>query len=110
MSRLGLVFLLAAGIATAGEVAVLGSGARLHIDRHEADGAKVRLYHEGGFVELDAAAVKEFEAEEVTVPVARTAAPVPVVAVEQPVPEAPKALTPMELADAAADKYGLPRS
>src|SRR5437016_6028717 len=100
MSRLGLVFLLAASVATAGEFAVLGSGARLHIDRHEADGAKVRLYHEGGFVELDAAAVKGFEAEEVPVPVARTAV-VPVVAVPQSVPESPKALNPMELADAA---------
>ena len=59
MSRLGLVFLLAASAATAGEYAVLGSGARLHVDRHEADGAKVRLYHAGGgFVELDAASVK----------------------------------------------------
>jgi soluble lytic murein transglycosylase-like protein len=110
MSRLGLVFLLAASAATAGEYAVLGSGARLRIDRHEADGAKVRLYHEGGFVELDAAAVKGFEtAEEAPVPVPQ-AATAPVVAVVQSAPEAPKAVTPMELADAAADKYGLPLS
>jgi len=108
MSRLGLVFLLAASAATAGEYAVLGSGARLHVDRHEADGAKVRLYHGGGFVELDAVAVKGFEAEEVPVPQTTAA---PAIAVVAPtVPETPKSLTPMELADAAADKYGLPRS
>jgi soluble lytic murein transglycosylase-like protein len=110
MSRLGLVFLLAASAATAGEYAVLGSGARLHVDRHEADGAKVRLYHVGGgFVELDAVAVKAFEADEAPVPVSQ-AAVAPPVAVEPVAVETPKTMTPMEMADAAADKYGLPRS
>jgi soluble lytic murein transglycosylase-like protein len=85
----------------------------LHIDRHEADGAKVRLYHGTGFVELDSAVVRNYEAEEY-------AAPVPVLApVPQPeamaAPEAPATgpapapPTPLELADAAADRYGLPR-
>jgi soluble lytic murein transglycosylase-like protein len=107
--RLGLLFLLAGGVAMAGEYAVLSSGARLHVDRHEADGAKVRLYHDGGFVEMDAAGVKAFEADE------RLPAPVAVPALappepEQPAGEAPKLASPLELADAAADKYGLPRS
>jgi soluble lytic murein transglycosylase-like protein len=106
MRRLGLVFLLAAGSAVAGEYAVLASGARLRVDRHEADGAKVRLYHDGGMVEMDAAVVRGFEMEE--------AAPQPAPAAVMPPPvasvEAPKTLTPLELADAAADRYGLPKA
>ena len=54
MRLLGL-FILMAGAATAGEFAVLANGARLHVDRHEADGAKVRLYYSTGFVELASA-------------------------------------------------------
>ena len=53
-----------AGAAFAGEYAVLASGARLHIDRHEADGAKVRLYHGTGFVEMNSDLVRGYEAEE----------------------------------------------
>src|SRR5215467_9447284 len=105
MHRLGLVFLLTASTAWAGEYAVLASGSRLHVDRHEADGAKVRLYHDGGFVEMDASQVKSFEAEELSAP---AAAPAPA---QHPVPvEAPKQMTPEELADAAADRYSLPRA
>jgi soluble lytic murein transglycosylase-like protein len=105
MRRLGLLFLLAANLAVGGEYAVFASGARLHVDRHEADGAKVRLYHDGGFVEMDQASVKAYEKDELT-----PAAP-PVAAQSAPAaPEQPKALNPAELADAAADKYGLPRS
>ena len=79
MRLLGLFFLLA-GAALAGEYAVLASGARLHIDRHEADGAKVRLFHGTGFVEMDAILVRGFEAEEYgepvpAVPVRAVAAP-----------------------------------
>src|ERR1017187_1864574 len=62
--RLFVLFFLLAGAALAGEYAVLASGARLRIDRHEADGAKVRLYHGTGFVELDSAGVRNYEAEE----------------------------------------------
>ena len=94
----------------AGEYAVFASGARLHIERHEADGAKVRLYHGTGFVELDAAVVRSYEAEEypepVPVPISQpeAVAPPQASAVNRPVPP-----TPLELADAAADRYGLPR-
>ena len=63
MRLLGLFFLLAGG-AFAGEYAVLASGARLHIDRHEADGAKVRLYYGTGFVEMNSTVVRGYEAEE----------------------------------------------
>ena len=107
MRQLGLLFFLAASVASAGEYALLASGARLRVDRHEADGAKVRLYHAGGMVEMDAVHVAGFEPAEdpaPAVPDAVTAVPSPTVA--QP----PRALSPLELADAAADKYGLPRA
>jgi soluble lytic murein transglycosylase-like protein len=106
MRLIGLLFFLA-GTASAGEYAVLASGTRMHIDRHEADGAKVRLFHGTGFVELDSTIVRSYEAEEQVAEV-----PVPVqdaVAPEASVNGAVTApLTPMELADAAADRYGLP--
>jgi len=105
MRLLGLFFLLA-GAGLAGEYAVFASGARMHVDRHEADGAKVRLYQGSGFVELNAAAVRSYEAEEYEAPVAA----VPVAAPEaSAMATAPLPPTPLELADAAADRYGLPR-
>jgi soluble lytic murein transglycosylase-like protein len=91
------IFLLVGNPIFAGEFAVLSSGSRLHVDRHERDGAKVRLFNAGGMIEMDAAQVVSFEADE----------PVAVV------PEIPQAAdplpTPRELANSAADKYGLPR-
>jgi len=88
------------GTAFAGEYAVFASGSRLHVDRHETSGDKVRLYNAGGYIEMDAAAVRGFEAEEYAPP-----APVPAT----PAPAAQPAPSPAQLADAAADKYGLPR-
>jgi soluble lytic murein transglycosylase-like protein len=107
MRLIGLLFFLA-GTASAGEYAVLASGTRMHIDRHEADGAKVRLFNGTGFVELDSTVVRSYEVEE-------QAAGVPVrlqdaIAAEAPYnAAAPVPTTPLELADAAADRYGLPR-
>src|SRR5882762_9302844 len=100
MRLLVLVLLGAAAVANAGEYAVLSSGARLRVDRHEADGAKVRLYHDTGVVEMDAVLVKFFE------PAASPeAAPAPqLAAVETPAPTPPEprpAPTVFELADAA---------
>ena len=59
-----LVFLVLAVAfsAAAGEYAVLASGARLRIDRHEAEGGKVRLYSGGGLTELPAPAITAFRA------------------------------------------------
>ena len=105
MRLLGL-FILLAGAAMAGEYAVLANGARMHVDRHEADGAKVRLYYSTGFVELESTVVVRYEAEEYVAPeaaaVAVVAAPAGGMATAPP--------TPLELADAAADRYGLPRA
>ena len=89
-------------------IAVLASGARMHIDRHEADGAKVRLFHGTGFVELDSTVVRGYEADEhvAEVPVPAQDA-IPAEASGSGAAAAPS--TPLELADAAADRYGLPR-
>jgi len=106
----GLLLLLAAGAAFAGESVVLTTGVRLHADRHEVDGDRIRLYDGSGYIEMDSAKVRGFEADDPAPP-----APVPLVLVPIPAtpalapPAAPTPLSPRELADAAADKYGLPR-
>ena len=99
---LGIFLCSVTGVAFAGEYAVLASGSRLHVDRHETSGGKVRLYNADGYIEMDAAAVWGYEAEEY-VP------PVPAPAPATPTPAAQPAPSPAQLADAAADKYGLPR-
>jgi soluble lytic murein transglycosylase-like protein len=105
MRYLGLFLFLAAGAAYAGESAILASGARLRVDRHEADGVKVRLYRDGGFVEMDAACVRAYEPEEEP-----AAAPAPVgLPAATAALGAPLGMSVAELADRAADKYGLPR-
>src|SRR5947209_19245230 len=100
MRLVGLLALLVTGsVAFAGEYAVLSNGARLRVDRHEIDGGKVRLYNASGFIEMDAAQVASYGTFEDPKPVA----PPPPVA-PLPVAETPK--SPLELADAAAAKYG----
>jgi soluble lytic murein transglycosylase-like protein len=103
-----LVFLLflTAGTASAGEFALFASGARMRFDRHEIDGNHVRLYNSTGYIEMPVANVIGFEAEEAPPPAPIAAIPAaipPTVATPAP------ALSATELADAAADKYGLPR-
>jgi soluble lytic murein transglycosylase-like protein len=90
-----LVFLLS-GSVFAGEYAVLTNGARLSAERHEFEGSKVRLYSSGGFIEMSAAEIQGFEKDD----------PAPPEAVG---PAAQPALSPQQLVDAAAEKYGLPR-
>jgi soluble lytic murein transglycosylase-like protein len=108
MRLLGLFFLLA-GAAMAGEYAVLANGARLRIDRHEADGAKVRLFYGTGFVELASDIVRSYEVEENAI-AAPAVAPPEILAAASVSGAAPGPSTPLELADAAADRYGLPRA
>jgi soluble lytic murein transglycosylase-like protein len=93
--------------AWAGEYAVLANGSRVHADRHEVDGARIRLYSDGGFTQIPASAIVSFEQEEAVapppaLPSALAAAPAPTV------PPAPA--TPAELAAHAAKKYALPES
>jgi soluble lytic murein transglycosylase-like protein len=112
----GLLLLLATGAAFAGESAILTTGVRLHVDRHEIDGDKIRLYDGPGYIEMEAAKVRGFEADEPASPQPLAAAsdvaanPTgPATAPAALSPQQPAALSPHQLADAAADKYGLPR-
>src|SRR3954453_23478465 len=99
MRLFGLLFLLA-GVASGGEYAVLSSGARLHVDRHEADGAKVRLYYGTGIVEMDSSLVRGYEAEEYPPPVPAVPPPVPVAAEGSAGNAVLVTHSPQELADA----------
>jgi hypothetical protein len=49
------------GSCWAGESAVLKTGFRIHVDRHETDGRVVRLYANGGVMEFPAWRVAGFE-------------------------------------------------
>lgn len=110
MRYLVLCLLYAAGnTAFAGEFAVLASGVRMYVDRHEADAARVRLYHGTDFLEVNASAVRGFEPDD-SPPVTKPAPASPAVQETAVVPDAPAAATPLQLADAAADRYGLPRA
>ena len=100
-----VVLLFLSGSCLAGEYAVLASGARLLVDRHETTGKTVKLYNGEGYIELDAAQVRAFEPDDRVAP---TPPPAPFAEAPQPAAEEPVALTPIELADAAADRYGLP--
>lgn len=105
--RFAALLLSVAALAQAGEYAVLSSGGRLHIDRHESAGGTVRLYTGDSVAELSSSKIVAFEADDYVPPAPApvSAAPQPAAVSQKPIP----ALSPQELADAAADKYGLPR-
>ncbi|HLX44984.1 MAG TPA: lytic transglycosylase domain-containing protein [Bryobacteraceae bacterium] len=86
--------------ALAGEYAVLASGSRIHVDRHESDEEMLRLYAGGGFTEVPAGSVVRFEADDYVAPPTPPVEARPSIAVR---PADPKAL----LRDAAA-RYVLP--
>jgi soluble lytic murein transglycosylase-like protein len=99
------LFLLLAAAASAGEYVVFASGSRMRVDRHETGETGVRLFIGGAWLEVDPASVIRYEAEE-----CEPAAPAPSPTAAAPdVPLAPVPATPAGLADAAADRYGLPR-
>jgi len=58
------VLLAIAGACWAGETAVLSTGFRMHADRHETDGAVVRLYANGGVTEFAAGQIAGFEQDD----------------------------------------------
>jgi soluble lytic murein transglycosylase-like protein len=60
--KLATALLLAAN-AFAGEYAILASGFSMRIDRHQTNGSNVRVYMNGGFMDLPATAVVRFEQE-----------------------------------------------
>ena len=105
MRFVAFLLLTTAGVSLAGEYAVLNGGSRLAVDRHELEGAKIRLYRGSGYSELDAAQVDRFEADGRPEPKLAEVTPAPAAPGAAPAPAA----TPHELADAAADRYGLPR-
>ncbi|HUS07631.1 MAG TPA: lytic transglycosylase domain-containing protein [Bryobacteraceae bacterium] len=87
--------------AFAGEYAVLHNGFRIAALSHEVRDATIRLTTKDGTVDMPAAHIARFEAEEYVKP----AAPPPV-----PAPAAlptPKSLTPQEIVNVAALKHGL---
>jgi len=94
--------MIAATTGWAGEFAVFASGSRLHVDGHQLAGSQVRLYSGAGYTELAASAIVGFEADGV-------AAPEPLLQGEPEKPDSIAQIAPRQLADAAADKYGLPR-
>ncbi len=93
VGRVCLLALLLGAPALAGEYAVLSTGALLYADRHESDGAKVRLFRNQGVIELEASAVLRFE------PVEEASRPAPA---ETPAP--PR--DPRGVVEAAARQYG----
>jgi len=83
--------------AQAGEYAILTNGFRIHADRHEVEGARVRLYVGAGSTEFAASDIASFEQEE--------AAPVVVSAPVVPPPPVP---VNKDMFTVAAEKLGLP--
>ncbi len=63
--RPALALFLLTGSAYGGEYAVLVNGFRLHADHHETDSNRVRLYENGGILEIAASDVTTWEAEDV---------------------------------------------
>jgi soluble lytic murein transglycosylase-like protein len=102
----------------AGESAVLSSGLRLHIDRHEESGEVVRLYRGQAVTEMPKAFITAFEPDEAPAAVAEAPAPPPVQPSAQASapPSAPAAAAPAlaivtdarALVRAAAARAGLP--
>lgn len=105
-----LAALLLSVPAAAGEFAVLESGFRMRIERHEPAGSTVRLFTgKDSFVEVPVNTVVGFEAEEYVPP---PPAAVPAPEVKPAVPTVPVAAkpqrTPKEMVDDAARQHGLP--
>jgi soluble lytic murein transglycosylase-like protein len=103
LSRWCVLALLIPASAAAGEYAILSSGFRLHVERHEQTGDSVTLYAEGGKMELPASEISAFEHEE-AVP-QRAASPEAV----EPPPAAPPS-DPKALVSEAAKYAGLPEA
>ena len=97
-ARILVAFAMLAPSCFAGEYAVLSNGFRLHADRHETEGAIVRLYANGGVTEMPAQQIAGFEADgEAPKPKFSTAPS-----------EITPVLSPTELVTAAAVRNGLP--
>lgn len=102
-----LWILLLCAPAVAGEYAVLQSGFRIKVERHEQVGTNVRLFTGGqSVIELPAGSIASFEQEEyVPLP---PPPPDPVPQPEAAPPSKPAPLSPKELVEHAARKHGIP--
>jgi soluble lytic murein transglycosylase-like protein len=111
MLRFLWVSIAMAGPALAGEDVVLSSGLRLHADRHELADGVVRLYRGAGVIELPAAVIRGFEADEIVpaAPAAETklAGPAPAAAPDSKAADPPVPNL-REMVRAAAERNGLP--
>ena len=99
-----ILLTIAATTGWAGEFAVFASGSRLHVDGHQLTGSQVRLYSGAGYTELACSAIVGFEPDGQPPPPKAPAPPI-----ESQKADPVKPIAPLQLADAAADKYGLPR-
>ena len=98
VSRFCAILLCAA--AFAGENAVLNTGFRLPVERHETAGGVVKLYTRDGVIEVPASSVVEFEKDDYVAPAPAAADPVAA--------KVPPAASAKDLLNQAAEKYGLP--
>ncbi len=89
----------------AGESIVLKTGFELAADRHELDGAKIRIYSHDGVTEIAANLVERVETIEEPAVLAPVDAPPPPIEIPTPVKVD---LSPAGLAEAVAVKYSLP--
>jgi soluble lytic murein transglycosylase-like protein len=87
--------------AFAGEYAVLSTGFRIHAERHEVDGANLKLFTKDGVIEVPASSIRGFEEEEYV-------EPPPVAAAAPVIPPAPKSTDPRILVKEAAVRNSLP--
>jgi soluble lytic murein transglycosylase-like protein len=98
--------------AFAGESAVLTSGLRLHVDRHEESGGMVKLYRGDGITEIPLTLITAFEPDDlptaVSPPLAAEQSPAPTLQAAPPAPAAAVAVDPRTMVRAAAARAGLP--
>jgi len=91
----------------AGEYAILSSGLRMHIERHEAGDGTVRLFTKEGSSEVPADSIAGFEADDYVPP---PVPPAPAPAAPAPAAPAPRVPEPKELLRDAAKRYALPQN
>jgi soluble lytic murein transglycosylase-like protein len=97
--------------ASAGENAILASGLRIHIERHELAGDMARLYNHDGVIELPAVSIAMFEDDDYIAPppVLPPAATQPSTRVADAKPASPT-LDPKSAVRGAAVRNGLPKT
>jgi len=101
-----LALVLAVSPVFGGEYVVFSSGLKLRADRHEQSGSVIRLFHNGGVIEVPSNVISGFEEEEVVTP--QPVAAVPETAVPKPEAATPPSRDPKAMVRDAARRSGLP--